>query len=53
VIAEPNETIWRCGRNIPGLSIRPASDITAWEVLTARKIVITRDAIPALEARLS
>ncbi len=53
IIAEPDETIWRCGRNIPGLSIRPASDITAWEVLTARKIVITRDAVSALEARLS
>jgi large subunit ribosomal protein L4 len=53
VIAEPSETIWRCGRNIPGLSIRPASDITAWDVLTARKVVITKDAIPALEARLS
>jgi large subunit ribosomal protein L4 len=53
VIAEPSETIWRCGRNIPGLSIRAASDITAWDVLTARKVVITKDAIPALEARLS
>jgi large subunit ribosomal protein L4 len=53
VIAEPSEMIWRCGRNLPGLSIRVASDVTALELLTARKIVITTEAVPALEARLS
>jgi len=53
VLPEPNETIWRCGRNIPGLVIRPASDVNVLDVLTVRKAVIIGDAILALEARLS
>lgn len=53
VLPEPNETIWRCGRNIPGLVIRPASDVNVLDVLTVRKAVIIGDAISALEARLS
>lgn len=52
VLAEPNETIWRCGRNIPGLRIRPAADVTCHDVMAARKVIITRNAIPRLEARL-
>ncbi|MDH4179366.1 MAG: 50S ribosomal protein L4 [Armatimonadota bacterium] len=53
VLPEPNEVIWRCGRNIPGLVIRPASDLNVLDVLTARKAIIIGDAIPVLEARLS
>jgi len=53
VLAQPDELIWRSGRNIPGLAIRPASDVNVLDVLTARKLVVMRDAIPALEARLS
>jgi len=53
VLAQPDELIWRCGRNIPGLSIRPASDVSVLDVLTARKLVVMRDAIAGLEARLS
>lgn len=45
--------LWRCGRNIPGLAIRPATELDALDVLSARKIFILRDAIGALEARLS
>ena len=53
VLAQPDEIVWRCGRNIPGLSIIPASDVNVLDVLAARKIVVTREAIPALEARFS
>ncbi len=53
VVAQSDELVWRCGRNIAGLAIRPAADVNVLDVLTARKIVLTRDAIPALEARLS
>ncbi|MCJ7750428.1 MAG: 50S ribosomal protein L4 [Armatimonadetes bacterium] len=53
VLPEPNKTIWRCGRNIPGLVIRPASDVNVLDVLSVRKAVIIGDAISALEARLS
>jgi large subunit ribosomal protein L4 len=53
VLSAHDETVWRCGRNIAGLSIRPASDINALDVMGARTIVMVKDAIPALEARLS
>ena len=52
VLAEPNEVIWRCGRNIAGLAIRPAADVSSYEIMAARTVIITRDAIPRLEARL-
>lgn len=53
VLPEPNQTIWRCGRNIPGLSIRPAADLNSYDVMAARTIIIVKDAIPRLEARFS
>lgn len=53
VLPEANTVIWRCGRNIPGVVIRPASDLNVLDVLTARKAIIIRDAIPVLEERLS
>ncbi len=52
VLPQQDATIWRCGRNIPGLVIRPASELNALDVMSARRILITRDAIDALEARL-
>jgi len=53
VLPEPNQTIWRCGRNIPGLSIRPAADLNSYDVMAARTVIIVKDAIPRLEARFS
>jgi large subunit ribosomal protein L4 len=52
VLSQPDAIIWRCGRNIPGLLIRPAAELNALDVMNARKILITSDAIEALEARL-
>jgi large subunit ribosomal protein L4 len=53
VLAAPDELVWRSGRNIPGLVIVPASDVNALDVIAARKVVVLREAIAALEARLS
>ncbi|MFB3881290.1 MAG: 50S ribosomal protein L4 [Armatimonadota bacterium] len=53
VLAAPDEVVWRSGRNIPGLAIMPASDVNALDVISARKVVVLREAIAALEARLS
>ncbi|MBE9566740.1 MAG: 50S ribosomal protein L4 [Proteobacteria bacterium] len=50
---EPSEIILRCGRNISGLQIRDASCVNAYDVLAARTVIITSDAIPRLEDRLS
>ena len=53
VLPAPDELVWRSGRNIPGLAIVPASDVNALDVIAARKVVVLREAIAALEARLS
>ena len=53
VLAESGEVIRRCGRNIPGLTMRPAADLTAYDVLAARALIIAKEAILLLEARLS
>jgi large subunit ribosomal protein L4 len=53
VIADPDEILWRCGRNIPGLRIRSAADVNGYDVMAARKVIALRDAIGRLEARLS
>ncbi len=53
VLAEPNPIVWRCGRNIPGLSIRPAMDVSSHDVMAAQTIILERDAVQRLEARLS
>lgn len=49
----PNEMILRCGRNINGLQISDASSVNAYDVLAARTVIITSDAISRLEDRLS
>jgi len=53
VLAEPSDVIWRSGRNLPGLLIRPAAQLNAYDVLVARRVIIAKDAMPRLEARLS
>jgi len=53
VLPEPSEIIWRCGRNIPGLKIQPAADVNCYDVMAARKVIVSKDAIPPLQARLS
>jgi large subunit ribosomal protein L4 len=53
LLGERNEVISRCGRNLPGLHIAQAAEVSAYQVLRARKLVVTTDALPRLEARLS
>jgi len=53
VLGEPDESVLRSGRNIPGLSIASAVDLNAYQVITARKAIMTKDAVARLEARLS
>lgn len=52
LLGEPSDTIVRCGRNIPDLRVTEAGSVTAYDVLAARKVIITTDALPRLEARL-
>jgi large subunit ribosomal protein L4 len=52
VLPDPNEVVWRCGRNISGLTIRIAADLNTYDVMAARQLIIVKGAIPRLEARL-
>jgi ribosomal protein L4 len=53
ITGEPSEIILRCGRNINGLQISDAICVNAYDVLAARTVIITSDAISRLEGRLS
>ncbi len=53
VLPEPNEIIWRCSRNIPGLTVRPAAEVSSYDIVAPRRVIIVKDAIARLEARLS
>lgn len=48
----PDDTLLRAGRNLPKVEIVPASDVNAEQVLAHKQVLITSDAIPALQARL-
>jgi large subunit ribosomal protein L4 len=53
VLPEPNEIICRCARNIPGLTVRPAAEVSTYDIMAPRRVIIVTDAIARLEARLS
>jgi large subunit ribosomal protein L4 len=53
VLPEPDEIIWRCARNLPGLRVRVAAEINGPDVMAARRVIVIKDAIARLEARLS
>lgn len=42
--------VWRAGRNIASLDIKPVSQISAYDVLRRRKLVFVRDAFQSLVA---
>jgi large subunit ribosomal protein L4 len=53
VLEKPDPVLWRCGRNLAGFVVKGADDVSAYEVLRARKVIITTDALTRLEARAS
>lgn len=53
VLPEHSETVWRCGRNLEGLCMTTAAMVSALDLMTARKVILTKDAISRLEARLT
>jgi large subunit ribosomal protein L4 len=52
VTAGRDETVHLSARNLPDAAVRPAADLNALDVLTARTLVITRDAVARVEAAL-
>lgn len=53
VTAERNELAWKSIRNIKGVSIMPASDVNAYEVLRHRTLVMSQTAFERLRERLA
>jgi large subunit ribosomal protein L4 len=47
-VAAPDETVWRAGRNIATLEIKPVGQINAYDLLRSRKVVFVRDAFLSL-----
>lgn len=51
VVEKPSSVLARASRNLPGVTVRPASDLNCYEVLASRRIVVTANAFKQLEER--
>jgi large subunit ribosomal protein L4 len=49
--AEVNENFGRAARNIPNIDVLPVQGINVYDILRREKLVLTRAAVDALEAR--
>lgn len=47
IIAIPmkNETIWKASRNIPGISVMPASDLNVLDLLSCKKLILSAESV--------
>lgn len=45
--------IYKSGRNIPGVTVLPVSDVNAFEVLKPRKVIMTRAALDAFRGKIA
>jgi len=50
VTPEKDQNLLLSSRNIPGVTIRRASDVNVYDIVTHDRIIITRDAMEKLEA---
>ena len=53
VTAETDRTVVRSSKNIERLTIRTARDVNALDVLSAKRVILLKDAVEVLEKRLS
>jgi large subunit ribosomal protein L4 len=49
--AEIDESFGRAARNIPNIDVLPVQGINVYDILRRQKLVLTKDAVEALEAR--
>jgi large subunit ribosomal protein L4 len=43
--------VWKSARNIPRLSVSPASDLNAYDLLHQKKLLVTRGALDKIRSR--
>ena len=53
VTSQHDTVLARSLRNVPGLTLRAQVDLNAWDVLSRKTLVITAEALQALQDRLS
>ena len=53
VTKERNENAWKSLRNLPGVTVMPASDVNAYEVLRHRHLLLTQASLEELRTRLA
>lgn len=49
ILHEPNETIWKSFRNLQNVMVRVAPAFSVQELLSARKVIATKDAVQKME----
>lgn len=49
ITAESNEVVYKSARNIQGISIIPANNINAYDLLKYEKLIITKEAVSKIE----
>jgi len=52
VLAEPNEKVWKSFRNFPGVKVRPAVDVSAYDVVAGGLVIAESTAMEALATRV-
>jgi large subunit ribosomal protein L4 len=52
VLAEGDDTISRCARNIPGVLVLPVEGLNVYDILRHKDLAFTQGALDALQARL-
>lgn len=50
-ISQHDPIVWKSARNIAAVSVSPASDLNAYEVLKNRQFVVTKDALDVLRKK--
>ena len=50
VVERPSVTLMRTARNLPGVQVRVASDLTCYDVIASDKLLVTAEALKQLEA---
>jgi len=53
IVIGQDENVMKSARNISGVTIKQPKDFTAYDVLLNDKIVLTKQALELIEARLS
>ncbi len=52
VVPQYNEAIYKSSRNIPGVSVSPAQDLSTYDILSHHKLLIFKGAIEQIESTL-